>query len=173
MVTIICATHRPQNQTQKVVKAYGKMLESKGVEHQLFTLEELPRAFFEGVPFSGVGSELQDLLDRVIAPSEKLVVISPEYNGSFPGIFKSFLDSVPPVIWRGKKAALVGVASGRAGNIRGMDHLTDVFHHLQIEVLSAKVPISKIEALLSDAGELHDVETLAVLERQWKAFEKF
>jgi len=173
MVTLICATHRPLNQTQKVVNAYSNLLENKGVEHKVFSLEDLPESFFSGVPFSGTSLGLQSVLDTFIVPSQKLIIISPEYNGSYPGIFKAFLDSVKPSIWHGKKAALVGVASGRAGNLRGMDHLTDVLHHLKVEVHSAKVPLSQIDALFSDDGTLDHTETLKVLENQWNVFEAF
>lgn len=173
MITIICATHRPKNQTQTVVDAYQKLLEERGLENSVFSMEDLPAEFFEAKPFSGVGEKTERLIAEKISPADKLVVISPEYNGSFPGIFKAFLDSLPPKLWWGKKAALVGVASGRAGNIRGMDHLTDVFHHLKIEVYSQKVPISKIDGLLNENKELAHSDTLAVLTNQLNGFLKF
>ena len=91
---------------------------------------------------------------------------------AIPGIFKSFLDVVPPPKWRGKKVALVGVANGRAGNLRGMDHLSDVLHYLRAEVFSFKVPISVLDSLISD-GELRDKETLETLKQQATEFLEF
>jgi len=34
------------------------------------------------------------------------------------------LDDIHPDINRGKKVGLIGVATGRGGNIRGMEHLS-------------------------------------------------
>jgi hypothetical protein len=41
-----------------------------------------------------------------------------------------------------------------------------VFHHLGVEVLSAKVPISRVHALLDEQGQLKDAATQAVLAKQ-------
>ena len=67
----------------------------------------------------------------------------------------------------------MGVASGRAGNLRGLGHLTDVLHHLRIEVFSLQVPLSKIEGLLDEKNELTDESTLQVLKAQATEFLEF
>jgi len=64
----------------------------------------------------------------------------------------------------------VGVASGRAGNLRGLGHLTDVLHHLRIEVFSHQVPLSQIDGLLNDEKELEDATTLEILKQQAREF---
>lgn len=166
MITVICGTHRPQNVTRRIVEKYQALLEESGQEVRLFELEELPRDFVFSDSFGNRSEETEQIIHDKLMPSEKLVIISPEYNGSYPGVLKAFLDGVKPQIWKGKKVALVGVASGRAGNIRGMDHLTHVLHHLRMEVFSHKVPISKVDGLLNDEGTLVDEETIQSLKQQ-------
>ena len=173
MITLICATHRPQNQTLSVVKKYADILREEGEEVKVFKLDELPEAFLTENTFGHPNHGLNSVIAEKIAPAKKLVVISPEYNGSYPGLFKAFLDAVPPPIWRGKKVALVGVASGRAGNLRGMDHLTDVFHYLRAEIFSLKIPISRLNTLIEEDGEIRDEETLRVLRQQAREFLQF
>lgn len=172
MTTVICATHRPKNQTQQVVKKYAEILTELGETTRVFELDDLPDRFLHENSFGGQDHGLEDILDAMIVPAQKFVVVAPEYNGSYPGLFKAFLDVVPPRYWRGKKVALVGVASGRAGNLRGMDHLTDVFHHLRAEVFSLKVPISRLESLMSE-GQLIDEATIMVLRQQATEFLNF
>lgn len=172
MITVICATHRPQNQTLKVVEKYREILEKEGEEVLLLQMDELPSPFLGSNTFAEVTHGLEEVVRQKIEPSQKLVIIAPEYNGSYPGIFKAFLDAVGPEVWRGKKVALVGVASGRAGNLRGMDHLTDVMHHLRAEVFSLKVPISHLYSLMAD-GEVADEVTLDILTQQAKEFLEF
>lgn len=166
MITIICATHRPKNQTTKVVEQYRLILEHLGQEVKVLEMSELPPDFVFADSFGKRSSYTEALLAQKIEPARKLVIISPEYNGSYPGVFKAFVDGTQPSLWRGKKLALVGVASGRAGNLRGMDHLTDLAHHLRMEVFSLKLPISKLDSLLNAEGNLSDPETLELLRKQ-------
>lgn len=170
MITIICGTHRPKNITRKIVDKYCELLLAEGEEVKVFDLEDLPRDFVFEDSFGKRSPQTENLIHEKLVPATKLVFITPEYNGSYPGVLKAFLDGVKPKMWKGKKAALVGVASGRAGNIRGMDHLTHVLHHLRMEVFSHKVPISKVDGLLNEAGELTDAETIGVLSQQVKEF---
>tara|TARA_R110002072_G_scaffold292883_2_gene461896 strand:- start:364 stop:882 length:519 start_codon:yes stop_codon:yes gene_type:complete len=172
MVTLICATHRPQNQTTAVVNAYAQILKNRRVNFQKLDMAELPKDF----PFYGAFGNSPDnfnaLVEEKINNAAQFIVIAPEYNGSFPGIFKTFLDIVPPKFWNGKNVALVGVASGRAGNLRGLDHLTNIFNYLKAEVYSNKIPVSGIDQLLDDKQTLLDQETLLLLEEQAKNFLK-
>ncbi len=172
MITVICATHRPKNQTMQVVKKYRDILEELGHDTEVFELDELPEQFLLENTFEVEAHGLNAIISSKITPAEKIVVVSPEYNGSYPGLFKAFIDAVPPRIWNGKKVAMVGVASGRAGNLRGMDHLTDVFHHMRAEVFSLKLPISRLDSLMTD-GELSDKFTLEALRNQAKEFSQF
>jgi len=172
MITVICGTHRPQNQTRLVVEKYAQLLQAKGESFKILQMDELPQSFLTTNTFGEPSHGLDDIVAEKIIPAEKLVVISPEYNGSYPGILKVFIDAVDPKVWKGKKIALVGVASGRAGNLRGMDHLTDVLHHLRAEVFSYKVPISKLFELVED-NQVTDSTTEKVLQQQIDEFAKY
>lgn len=173
MITIICATNRPKNLTWLVVELYEKLLKVSGEEVRIFSMDELPENFTVTDSYGNRSEEVAEILKSKIEPASRLIVIAPEYNGSYPGVFKAFLDGVPPRIWVGKKAALVGVATGRAGNLRGLDHLTDVLHHLKIEVFSGKIPISRLDSLLDENDQLNDEATIKVLENQIEKFLQF
>lgn len=173
MITIINATNRPDNKTRVVVDAYNELLQETGAETQIFDMAELPADFIFNASYGKKSPEMEAIITNRLDPADKLIVISPEYNGSFPGVFKAFIDAIHPKHFYGKKAALVGVASGRAGNLRGMDHLTDVLHHLGVEVLSYKVPISRLDALMQGQQQLTDEETLNTLRRQIRRLAAF
>ncbi|MBL7884482.1 MAG: NAD(P)H-dependent oxidoreductase, partial [Bacteroidia bacterium] len=78
---------------------------------------------------------------------------------------KTFFDAIHPDVNRGKKVAMVGVASGRAGNLRGMEHLTGVLNYLGMHIHPNKLPISSILTLLDENGELKDENTIKALEK--------
>jgi NAD(P)H-dependent FMN reductase len=173
MITIINATNRPENKTRVVVEAYAKLVHEAGLEAQIFDMAELPADFIFNASYGKRSQAMETIIQTRLDPAAKLVVIAPEYNGSYPGVFKAFIDAIHPKHFYGKKAALVGVASGRAGNLRGMDHLTDVLHHLGVEVLSYKVPISRLDTLMQGKAELTDEDTLNALKRQIRRLASF
>jgi NAD(P)H-dependent FMN reductase len=168
MITVISGTNRPDSNTLKVSKAYIQLLEKQEVSCQLFCLTKLPRELAFTDLFNNRSTGFQQIIDKYILPSGKFVFISPEYNGSYPGILKTFLDALPPDLNRGKKAGLVGVSNGRAGNLRGMDHLTGVLHYLGMFVHPNKQPVSSVTTLISEDGKIRDELTLKILEKHTK-----
>ncbi len=174
MITLINATNRPDNQTQIVARAYKELLELRGLEVQYFSLQNLPFEYLklDSEKTAAEKNGLDEIIEQYIAASSKLIVISPEYQGSFTGIFKLFLDFVKPEYFHGKKIALVGVSNGRAGNLRGLDHLTNIFNYLQANVLAQKLPISSLNSIVKE-GKLTDSGILKAIENQLNFFEKF
>jgi NAD(P)H-dependent FMN reductase len=75
--------------------------------------------------------------------------------------------------FEGKKVALVGLASGKAGNLRGMDHLTGVMNYLGCIIMPNKLPISQLENLIDENGEIVDKETLSSIKKHVKDFIAF
>jgi len=96
-------------------------------------------------------------------------VISPEYNGSYPGALKVLLDALsvnePDLTFKNKKVALIGISSGRAGNWLGMDQLTSVLQYLNMHVFYSKPALRQIGNLLNEHTELSDSKTVALLEK--------
>ena len=170
MITIISATNRPNSNSLKIAKKYAQLIDKQGFECRLLSLEHLPADFISSDLYSKRSENFQQLLDEFILPAQKFVFIVPEYNGSFPGVLKVFLDAVQPDTNRGKKAALIGIASGRAGNIRGLDHLTGVLHYLGMHILPNKLPISSVLSILDTDGTVKDENTIKALEKQIAEF---
>jgi NAD(P)H-dependent FMN reductase len=166
MITIISGTNRPGSNTLKIAKHYQTELASLGVTAQLLSLEALTSLHKDD---NFVAIEKQYLI-----PTTKFIILSPEYNGAFAGILKLMIDlSNIKEVWNGKKAALVGVASGRAGNARGLDALTNMLHYTKVNVLPNKLPISSVHTLLNEEGALIDESTKIAIAAQIKEFIDF
>ncbi len=107
---------------------------------------------------------------EILIPTKKFIFIVPEYNGSYPGVLKALIDNSDiRKVWNFKKALLTGVATGRAGNLRGMDHLSDTLHYLKMTVFYNKLPISVIDKIMNEEGHLNE-ETLKVVNKQIDEF---
>lgn len=169
MLTIISGTNRPNSNTRKIATAYSTALSQLNIENQLFSLDQLPDDFIVSDFYGKRSPAFQGMLDQFILPAEKLVMVVPEYNGSYPGIFKLLIDAIPPANLQGKKAALVGVASGRGGNLRGVDDLTNAFHYLQINVFYQKLIISLVREV-TDTEQVTSEITLKMIGDHARAF---
>lgn len=78
-----------------------------------------------------------------------------------------------PECFYGKKALLTGVADGRAGNLRGMEHFTGILNHMKVIVHPDKLPISVLKKLVNKDGDLIDEETKKVIKKQLEEFLQF
>ena len=126
MVTIIAGTNRPKSSTLKVAKYYQKLLEQKGVTAHVLSLTELPDDVIVSDQF-GKRSVAFQKIQQQITDTSKFIFVIPEYNGSFPGVLKVLIDACDfPGSFYDKKAALVGISSGKYVNIRGIDNFTGV-----------------------------------------------
>ena len=72
-----------------------------------------------------------------------------------------------------KKILLTGVSSGRAGNNRGMDNLTNIFNYLKAHTFYNKIPLSQIENELTEDGLLKNASTIQLVKKQLEDFINF
>jgi chromate reductase, NAD(P)H dehydrogenase (quinone) len=163
MITIISGTNRQGSNTGKVAAQYLQLLQKKGVDPKFVSLE--------GLDVSQRNDAIQQLETAILVPSDKFIFIAPEYNGSIPGVLKSLIDHTDiKKVWAGKKALLTGVSTGRAGNLRGMEHLTGILHYVKMHVHPNKLPISLVDKLLNGTDSIQDAGTLKAIEEQLDEF---
>ncbi|MEO5909064.1 MAG: NAD(P)H-dependent oxidoreductase [Ginsengibacter sp.] len=162
MYTIISGTNRIESHTEKVAGEYQRILKNKNIEANIFSLKGLDTLHrSEGI----IKAETE-----IFIPTDKFIFIIPEYNGSYPGVLKALIDNSDiRKVWNFKKALLTGVATGRAGNLRGMDHLSDTLHYMKMNVFYNKLPISVIDKVMDEEGHLND-ETIKAVNKQIDEF---
>ncbi len=166
MITVLSGTARPDSMTRRVAKYYYHLLEEQEADVRFLSLEDLP--------VWTRGPELLQVEQELLIPTEKFIIIAPEYNGSIPGILKLLLDNSDiKKVWWGKKALLTGLADGRAGNLRGLDHLTNILHYLHVSVYWNKLPLSRIGTEFGRDGTPLQPATQAVIEEQVAGFLSF
>lgn len=163
MITIISGTNRKDSNTLKIANEYQQIMRLKGFEAGILSLENMDVLHYD--------DEFKRIENEILIPSTHLIIVSPEYNGSFPGVLKLLFDnSRSHEMWFHKKALLTGVATGRAGNLRGMDHLADVLNYIKITVHPNKLPISVVNSVVSKEGKIIDTNTLRTINQQLDEF---
>lgn len=88
--------------------------------------------------------------------ADGFVVVTPEYNYSFPGALKNLLD-VTFKPWNRKPFGLVG-CGGVSGGLRAIDALRQVVAGLGAVCVPAHVPVQAIGKTFGPAGPLADAE---------------
>jgi NAD(P)H-dependent FMN reductase len=152
MIKIIVGTNRKNSLSYKIASMYQENLNTLGADSEILKLEDLPHDFTFSALYENNGkNEAYNAFHQKVKEGNKFVFIVPEYNGSFPGILKSFIDGMTyPNSFRNKKCALVGISSGIGGGGIALSHLTDIFHYLGMHVLALKPKLAKIEENMSD-----------------------
>lgn len=151
-IGIIVGTNRNDSRTEEVAKYYAKKIGEYGFETILIKLKDLPHDFAFSALYDKAGNnpifqEFQAKIDEC----QKLIFVVPEYNGSYPGVLKAFIDGLKhPNSLINKKVALVGVATGVLGNAVGLGHLNDVLSYLNANVMGLRVKLGNVDQHFKD-----------------------
>jgi chromate reductase len=173
MLTIISGTNRPGSSTFKVANYYQQRFAKKGTEAGLLSLMDLPANLIASDLYGKRSPEFEPI-QEIITKTDKFIFIIPEYNGSFPGVLKVFIDACNfPESFYDKKVALVGVSAGKYGNIRGIDHFTGVCHYIHLNVMALKIHIGSIKSELDENNNFYKEDTLKFTDEQIDKFIAF
>jgi chromate reductase len=166
MITIISGTNRKDSMTLRVANLYYSIMSGKTENVHLLSLED--KHVWEK------GEEMSRIQQEQLIPADKFVFIMPEYNGSFPGILKAMIDNSDiKNCWWYKKVMLVGLADGRGGNLRGIEHMTNILHYMRMNVMYNKLPLSRISQEMDMEGNLLQASTAQAIEQQIDEFIKY
>lgn len=174
VISIICGTNRKDAISLRITEIYQEILTKKNVTSSIIDLSKLPPDFAFTALYDNYGKNIefnpyvQQMLD-----TKKHVFIVPEYNGSFPGALKTFIDGLEyPNTFRNKKGALVGIASGGHGASLALSHLTDILNFCGMHTLAYKPRLVNIEHNFAE-GTLTNPKYVEMLERQARMFLEF
>src|SRR5690606_37374919 len=104
MNLIISGTNRERSNSLKIAKYYQQELERKGEKWDILSLTELPADIISSDLY-GKRSEAFKPIQEIVSNTKNFVFVIPEYNGSFPGVLKTFVDACAfPASFYHKKA---------------------------------------------------------------------
>ena len=173
-IVVVCGTNRADAVSKEITLIYQDLLNQKGLTTQMIDLADLPEDFAFSALYENAGKNTSfNYFRELMAEARKFVFIVPEYNGSFPGVLKTFIDGLKfPSSFKNKKCALVGLSSGVQGAGLALSHLTDIFNYCGMHVLAQKPKLAKIEANMKD-GKITNSLYRTLLEEQVGEFIKF
>lgn len=146
-IVVVAGTNRAQSLSAQLAEYYVTLLHQYDSKARVLALTDLPVHFIATALYQYNGQDPAfNRLREVVEAAQKYVFVVPEYNGSFPGVLKAFIDGLKfPGTFTGKKCAIVGVSQGTQGGTLAMSHLTDIFHYLGMHVYPLKPRLSGIQ----------------------------
>jgi NAD(P)H-dependent FMN reductase len=157
MITVISGTNRINNVTRRVAGMVMDHYSKTGVEAQLIDLCDLPRDLF--VPESygkGVPDSFQPFQEQMLNCNGLLTVI-PEYNGSFPGVLKYFIDLLKfPESLHDMPSAFIGLAAGQFGALRAIEQLEMVFQYREAHIYGKRCMFPAVHKMLTEDNQITD-----------------
>jgi NAD(P)H-dependent FMN reductase len=143
-ILIVSGTNRPNSSTLRVARRVEQHYHTAQVRSEFLCLEDLPPEVFSPTAYSAKPLAFQ-LIQQKVLDSAGLHIVLPEYNGSFPGVLKYFIDLLKfPESFEHKPAAFVGVASGIWGGLRAVEQLQLVFGYRNAHIFPDRVFISSV-----------------------------
>ncbi|OCP02417.1 MULTISPECIES: NADPH-dependent FMN reductase [unclassified Ensifer] len=150
-----------------------------GVEFETATLHGIPLYDGDLEAEKGIPEAVMALKHKIIA-ADGVILFTPEYNNSVPGVFKNAIDwlSRPPAdiakVFRGRPFALAGASPGNFGTILSQNAWLPVMRTLGAELWSGKrLMLPRAETLFDAAGTLTDTDARDRLTAFVKAFADF
>lgn len=173
MITLIVGTNRPGSSTRKVARHLEEIYAGLKVPLHVLDLAQLPPEIFSPSSYAEKPKAFEPFADAVLQ-SSGLHVVTPEYNGSLPGVLKYFIDMLKfPESFERRPVCFTGLAAGIWGALRPVEQLQAIFGYRNAYLYPERVFLPGIGKLLDASGRLQDAELLGRLGKQAEGFVSF
>ena len=170
MLTMIVGTNRPGSNTRKVATHVEEIYAGLRAPLRVLDLATLPPEIFSPSSYANKPKSFAPFADGIHQASG-LVVVTPEYNGSVPGVLKYFIDMLKfPESFDARPVCFVGLSAGMWGALRPVEQLQMIFGYRNGHLFPERVFLPQINQLLNKDGRLTDAEILARLKAQAEGF---
>src|SRR5215475_10935414 len=150
-IPVILGTTRKGRISAHAARFMVQQIETRReVVTELIDISKLP------MPIDDAGEGVKDPeFSEKMARADALVVVTPEYNHSFPGLLKHLLDSCLKEYIH-KAAGIVGVSAGPFGGVRAIQDFLPVMRELGLVNIFWDVNFGIISKVFDESGKLLD-----------------
>ena len=172
-ILLISGTNRPGSYALQVSKIILSHYQAAKANVELFSLAEMPQEVFDPSSYATKPPAMIKIQQRVL-DSQGLHIVTPEYNGSFPGVLKYFIDMLPfPESFERRPVCFVGLAAGIWGALRPVEQLQAIFGYRNAFIYPERVFMPGIGKLLDASGKFTSEDIPKRLESQAAGFVEF
>ena len=160
---------RTDSFNKKLIRIGVDGARAAGAEVTQIDLRDFPLPIYDG-DFEAAGfPDNVPKLKQLFLDHHGLLISSPEYNRSLPGVLKNAIDWVsrsapgekPLAAYAEKVAGLLSASPGPAGGMRSLMHLREILAHIKVLVIPDQVSVSKANEAFNPDGTLKDAKQAA------------
>ena len=172
-IAAISGSFRQNSINTGLLRAF-QSLAPEGVEIEIVSYRDIP-LYDQDINEQGV-PESVIVAGKKLAAADAIIVATPEYNYSIPGILKNAIDwfsRLPVIPFDGKPVAVLGASPSFMGTARAQIHLRESLQYLNPKILNKpEVLVNNAFEKFDEAGNLTDQETKAHLKALLEALIK-
>jgi chromate reductase len=106
--------------------------------------------------------------------ADGVVFVIPEYNGSYPGVLKLFIDMLPDkTSFNGRPCAFIGIAAGQFQALRAVEHFQGVAGYRNAYMFPHRVFVGGVHKVIGPDQKLNDLALVERLQTQARGFVAF
>jgi chromate reductase, NAD(P)H dehydrogenase (quinone) len=172
-IVLLSGTDRPHSKALEISHYLQPHFEVLGNVTEIVSLEDYPLQSVIGGKYGKDIPEVIEFNERVTS-ADGLVFIVPEYNGSFPGILKLFIDYLPfPGSFRKLPMAFIGEAAGAFGALRAVEQLQQICGYRNAIMFPERVFIQRVKQNFDPVDGIKDEKANGFLNDLIENFSKF
>jgi NAD(P)H-dependent FMN reductase len=148
-IPVILGTTRKGRMSAHAARFMVQQIERRGdIATELIDISDIP------LPIDDAGEDIKDkVFSQKMARADGLVIVTPEYNHSFPGLLKHVLDSCLKEYIH-KAAGIVGVSAGAFGGVRVIQDFLPVTRELGLVNIFWDVNFGNVQNVFDASGKL-------------------
>ena len=153
-IVTIAGSARPGNYTNKALQVAIDELN----RHDNITMTQInPAELRLAIPGTTMDSSDRGWLIETVKSADGVILATPEYHGTFSSLMKLTIENMGyPSALKDKPVSLLGVAAGRIGAIKSLEHLRSVASHIGALVLPDPISIAHVRDRFDKDGRVLD-----------------
>ena len=172
-IVVVCGTNRTgalsRTLSQRAAEAYTAL----GHSVDLLDMADAPADMISGDSYKNQSDAVKEFVGRFLK-SDGVVFVVPEYNGSYPGILKLFVDMLPfPEGFDNRPCAFIGLAAGQFKSLRAVEHFQQVAGYRNAYQYPRRLFIGESFKQFDEDGQLVDGDLADRLKQQAEGFAAF
>lgn len=177
-VLAFAGSTRDDSVNKKLVIEAAGLAKELGAEVTVIDLKDFPIPFYDGdlEAREGMPAKAKQLREMMIQ-SQVIMIASPEYNGSVPGVLKNAIDWASRSekggssrdAFKGKKFVIMSASPGSGGGARGLVHLRTILQNMGGTPLTQQIAVPDAYNAFDAQGHLKDPKLRAELQQALEA----
>ncbi len=176
-IAVLPGSLRRDSWNKKLAHVVERILLKDQKEVLFCDLKDFPMPVYDGdiEMNEGIPAGVRDL-DHKIKSSQALIIVTPEYNGSIPGVLKNTVDwlsRIEPHCFTDKQILLLGASPGALGAVRSLWHTRQPLAVLEAHVYPQVFGLPKAHQAFDEHGNLVDPKTEEKVRQLVQKFVKY